>query len=137
MHSPKYFVVCKKHHRGSNLFLFDIELNDEDDFFHLSNTPQLRIRTKNFLTLHVFLVGAFSLKEKSPTITLGSFFSADNLTLNGPLFLQFLQSYHFSQILLSLRSSIFTSSKKLKWAKGYSLRFFLALRDFFSKKKRF
>ena len=45
-----------------------------------------------------FLVGAFSLKEKSPTITLSSFFSfsADNLTLNGPLFLQFLQSYNFS-----------------------------------------
>ena len=37
-----------------------------------------------------FLVGAFSLKEKSPTITVGSFFSfsAYNLTLNGPLFLQ-------------------------------------------------
>ena len=43
-----------------------------------------------------FLVGAFSLKEKSPTITVGSFFSADNLTLNGPLFLQFLQTYNFS-----------------------------------------
>ena len=44
------------------------------------------------------LVGAFPLKEKSPTITVGSFFSfsADNLTLNGPLFLQFLQSYNFS-----------------------------------------
>ena len=28
---------------------------------------------------HSFLVGAFSLKEKSPTITVGSFFSADNL----------------------------------------------------------
>ena len=36
----------------------------------------------------LFLVGAFSLKEKSPTITVSSFFSfsADNLTLNGPLF---------------------------------------------------
>ena len=35
----------------------------------------------------LFLVSAFSLKEKSPTITVGSFFSfsADNLTLNGPL----------------------------------------------------
>ena len=45
--------------------------------------------------LVLFLVGAFSLKGKSPTITVGSFFSAYNLTLNGPLFLQFLQSYKF------------------------------------------
>ena len=37
----------------------------------------------------VFLVGAFSLKEKSPTLTVSSFFSVDNLTLSGPLFLQF------------------------------------------------
>ena len=28
----------------------------------------------------LFLVGAFSLKEKSPTITVSSFFSVDNLT---------------------------------------------------------
>ena len=42
-----------------------------------------------------FLVGAFFLKEKSPTITVGSFFSADNLTLNGPLFLQFLNFLQF------------------------------------------
>ena len=42
-----------------------------------------------------FLVGAFSLKEKSLSITVGSFFSAYNLTLNGPLFLQFLQSENF------------------------------------------
>ena len=34
----------------------------------------------------------------------------------------------------SLRSSIFTSSKKLKGTKGYSLRVFSALWDFFSKK---
>ena len=46
-----------------------------------------------------FLVGAFFLKEKSPTITVGSFFSADNLTLNGPLFLQFLQFLNFLQFL--------------------------------------
>ena len=58
----------------------------------------------------VFFVGAFSFKEKSPNITVGSFFSADNLTLNGPLFLQFLQSYNFSisqfLTILSLRSSL-------------------------------
>ena len=42
------------------------------------------------ITVGSFLVGAFSLKEKSPTITVGSFFSlpADNLTLNGPLLLR-------------------------------------------------
>ena len=41
--------------------------------------------------LFLFLVGAFSLKEKSPTLTVSSFFvffSVDNLTLSGPLFLQ-------------------------------------------------
>ena len=47
-----------------------------------------------------FLVGAFSLKEKSLTLTVSSFFylffSADNLTLSGPLFLQFVHlSYLF------------------------------------------
>ena len=78
-----------------------------------------------------FSVGAFSLKEKSPTSTVGSSFSADNLTLNGPLFLQFLQSYNFLQFLLSLRSSIFASSKKLNGPKGYSLRVFSALWDIF------
>ena len=44
-----------------------------------------------------FLVGAFSLKEKSPTLTVSSFFlffSVDNLTLSGPLFLQFLFIFH-------------------------------------------
>ena len=49
--------------------------------------------------MSLFLVGAFSLKEKSPTITVGSFFSADNLTLNGLLFLQFLQFLNFLQFL--------------------------------------
>ena len=44
---------------------------------------------------HVLLVGAFSLKEKSPTLTVSSFFfSVDNLTLSGPLFLQFLFIFH-------------------------------------------
>ena len=43
-----------------------------------------------------FLVGAFSLEEKSPTLTVSSFFSVDNLTLSGPLFLQFVHlSYLF------------------------------------------
>ena len=47
----------------------------------------------------LFLVGAFSLKEKSPTLTVSCFFcffSVDNLTLSGPLFLQFVHlSYLF------------------------------------------
>ena len=41
-----------------------------------------------------FLVSGFSLKEKSPTITVSSFFSVDNPTLSGPLFLQLLQFYN-------------------------------------------
>ena len=45
----------------------------------------------------LFLVGAFSLKEKSPTLTVSSFFfcffSVDNLTLSGPLFLQSLFTF--------------------------------------------
>ena len=35
-----------------------------------------------------FLVGAFSLKEKARLLQWVDFFPADNLTLNGPLFLQ-------------------------------------------------
>ena len=79
------------------------------------------------------LVSAFALKEKSPTITVGSFFSTDNLTLNGPLFLQFLQSFYFLQFLLSLRSSIFTS-KKLNGPKGTPLEYFRLCKTFFGKK---
>ena len=41
------------------------------------------------ITVAMFLVGAFSRKEESPTITVSSFFSTYNLTRNGPLFLQF------------------------------------------------
>ena len=62
------------------------------------------------------------------------------LTLKGPLFLQFLQSYNSYLANLkywrkSLWSSIFTSSKKLKGTKGYCLRVFSALWDFFFEKK--
>ena len=47
------------------------------------------------LVFYFLLVGAFSLKEKSPTLTVSSFFfSVDNLTLSGPLFLQFLFIFH-------------------------------------------
>ena len=45
-------------------------------------------------------------------------FSADNLTLNGPLFLQFLQVLNFLHF-LALRNSIFISFKKLNEAKEY------------------
>ena len=85
--------------------------------------PSTRVNQTTTILLKPFLVGAFSLKEKSPIITVGSFFSADNLTLNGLLFLQFLQSYNFSisqfLTILSLRSSIFISFKKLNGAKEY------------------
>ena len=40
----------------------------------------------------LFLVGAFSRKEKARLLQWAVFFSAYNLTLNGPLFLQFLQN---------------------------------------------
>ena len=92
-----------------------------------------------FCLVSLFLVGAFSLKEKSPTITVSSFFSfsADNLPLNGALFLQFLQSYNFSisqfLTILSLRSSNFISFKKLNGAKEY-FRLCETFENFFSPK---
>ena len=43
---------------------------------------KLNLKTRKVFFL-LFLVGAFSLKEKSTTITVGSFFQ---FTLNGPLF---------------------------------------------------
>ena len=60
-----------------------------------------------------FLVGSFSLKEKSLTITVGSFFSfsAYNLTLNGPLF----------TICSSVLLFIFSSTKFLKPESGGSI----------------
>ena len=75
-------------------------------------------------------IRVFSRRLKSPTITVGSFFSADNLTLNGPVFLGFLQPYNFSisyNSYLAYEVVFFTSSKKLNGAKGYSLRVFSAL----------
>ena len=86
---------------------------------------------------YLLVGGAFSVKEKSPTITVCSFFPADNLTLNGPLFLQFLQSYNFIQFLLSLRSSIFTSSKKLNGAKGIFGSVRLFFENFFHRRAPF
>ena len=95
-----------------------------------------------------FLVGAlsFPLKEKCPTIavTFFSFFSSDyNPHTERSTFLTtltILKSYNSYLANLkywrkSLRSSIFTSSKKLKGTKGHCLRVFSALRDFFFEKK--
>ena len=76
-----------------------------------------------------FLVGPFSLKEKSPTITVGSLFQ---LTISLWMVHFSYNSYNFLQFLLRLRS-IFTSSKKLNGAKGYSRRVFSA-ETFFRKK---
>ena len=85
----------------------------------------------------VFLVGAFSLKEKSPTITVGSFFSLQ-FHSEWSTFLTIFMSHEFLlakyfYFFKSLRS-IFTSSKKLNGAKGYSLGVFSAQRDFFFEK---
>ena len=79
----------------------------------------------------MFLVGAL---RKKARLFQWVVFSADDLALNGPLFLQFSQSYNILKFLLSLRCSIFTSSKKLNEAKGYYFRVFSALWDFFEKK---
>ena len=88
-----------------------------------------------------FLVGAFSLKEKSPTITVGSFFSfsAYNLTLNGPLFTicccssstKFLKPESGGSI-LALNHNIFMLPKVQQVRpKGLPFGFFSALCDFF------
>ena len=102
----------------TRILFLRLEIIDDNRLIFIFN-----IISKDIVVCVAFLVGAFSLKEKSPTITVGSFFSADNLTLNGPLFLQFLQSYNFSisqfLTILGLRSSIFISFKKLNGAKGY------------------
>ena len=85
----------------------------------------------------MFLVGAFSLKERSPTITVGSFFQP-TISLNGPLFLQFLQSYNFCNTYLAyevvflhhLRNSTGPKGTPLEWdfskkiTKGSPLQFF-------------
>ena len=105
VHCPTLYKQCQSKHAIHTqislanqalllkFFWFMVPLvTAKNQIFQVFSTLQKKIPRK----LSLFLVGAFSLKEKSPTITLGSFFSADNLTLNGPLFLQFLQSYNFS-----------------------------------------
>ena len=79
------------------------------------------------------LVGAFSLKEKSPTDTVGSFFSAYNLTLNGPLFLQFLQSYKFYNSYLAYEL-VFLYLRISTGPKGTPLEYFRLCETFFRKK---
>ena len=87
-----------------------------------------------------FLVGAFSLKEKSPTIKVGSFFSVDNLTLNSPLFLQslFICSTNFFEkqeivgSILALNHKFFYAFKSRCETKGFfRLVFFGIMRLFF------
>ena len=80
-----------------------IYLNAQNPPLSFLGCVKLRTHQKYFkvsrILFGMFLVGAFSLKEKSPTLTVSSFFlffSVDNLTLSGPLFLQFVHlSYLF------------------------------------------
>ena len=79
-----------------------------------------------------FLVGAFSLKEKTRLLQWVVFFSADNLTLNGPLFLQFLQFLAYEVFLYHLRNSTGPKSifgavrlfSKIFFTEGFHLQFF-------------
>ena len=104
------------------------------------------IKLLSFQTKNVFLVGAFSLKEKSPTLTVSSFFfflffSVDNLTLSGPLFLQFCNSAQKANFTPTL--SVFTFSRKHTQPdvpKGSPLWIFfgiLRLKKYFFSKKNF
>ena len=85
-----------------------------------------------------FLVGAFSLKENNPTTTAGSFFFSWQPHSEWSTFYNF----HDSWILAGTKfinnctkacNAFLQSSKKLNGTKGYSLRVFSALWDFFSK----
>ena len=84
--------------------------------FHVFGTHSLPFVMEEEIQFQVFLVGAFSLKEKSPTLTVSSFFffflffSVDNLTLSGPLFLQFCNSAQKANFTPTL--SVFTFSRK-------------------------
>ena len=106
------------------------------------------------LKWNVFLVGAFSLKEKRPTLTVSSFFvffSVDNLTLSGPLFLQFVHlSYLFifhicSSLtkpesvgsILALNHKCFNASKSTGETKGSPFGFFRHYATFFRKLSNF
>ena len=85
----------------------------------------------------VFLVGAFSLKEKSPTITVGSFFSLQ-FHSEWSMFLTIFMSHEFLlakyfYFFKSLRS-IFTSSKNSTGPKGTPLEYFRLSETFFRKK---
>ena len=84
----------------------------------------------------MFLVGAFSLKEKSPSITESSFFSVYNLTLSGPLFTICSTSTNFLNpesvgSILALNHKLFYASKSTSETKGPPLRFFGTMRLFF------
>ena len=101
---------------------------------------QILARKRLWSLFVLFLVGALSFWGKMPDCSSDFFFLQTTiLTLKGPLFLQFFQSYNSYLANLkywrkSLRSSIFTSSKKLKGTKGY-FGLFSALWDFFFEKK--
>ena len=79
-----------------------------------------------------FLVGAFPLRKKARLLQWVVFFSLQSHS-EWSTFLTIFTILQVLQFLLSLRSSILTSSKKLNGAKGYSFGVFSALLDFFQK----
>ena len=98
------------------------------------------------ILFHVDLIGIvfsrrFPIKGKMPENCSDCFFLQTTiLTLIGPLFLQFLQSSNLTILTSNLkycrksfRRSVFTSSKKLKGTKGYSIEYFRLCETFFRK----
>ena len=76
--------------------------------------------------INVFQSAPFPLRKKARLLQWVVFFSLQSHS-EWSTFLTILTILKFLKFLLSLRNSIFTSSKKLNGAKGYSLRVFSAL----------
>ena len=103
---------------------------------HLKQNAALFIFENLIYSNYVFLVGAFSLKEKNPTITVSCFFSVD-LTL-GPLFTNcsFVQLRPIfwtrrAWVRFSHQTINFVCFQKYKWDQRVSLWVFSALCDIF------
>ena len=90
--------------------------------------------SSNLTVASPFSVGTFFFKEKSPVITMGSFFGAYNLTLNGPLFLQFLQSFKFYNSYLAYEVVFLHHLRNSTGPKGTPLEYFRLCETFFRKK---
>ena len=83
------------------------------------------------LDFRPFLVCTFSLKKKSPTITVGSFFQ---LTISLWMVHFSYKSYNFLQFLLSLRSVFLHHLRNSTGPKGTPLEYFRFCETFFEKK---